>query len=40
MNKTEILYGILSLVWGLILIVGLVRVRRLLKSINEKIDKF
>ncbi|WP_265213095.1 hypothetical protein [Anaerococcus sp. NML200537] len=40
MNKTEILYGILSLVWGLILVVGLVRVRRLLKSINEKIDKF
>lgn len=40
MNKTEILYGILSLVWGLILIVSLVRVRRLLKSINEKIDKF
>lgn len=40
MNKTEILYGILSLGWGLILIVGLVRVRKLLKSINEKIDKF
>ena len=40
MNKTEILYAILSLAWGAMLIVGIVRVKRLLKAINEKIDKF
>lgn len=39
MNNTELLYFILSLVWGLILIVGIVRIKKLLKSINEKIDK-
>lgn len=39
MNNTELLYLILSLGWGLILIVGLVRIKKLLKSINEKIDK-
>lgn len=39
MNNTELLYLILSLVWGLILIVGIVRIKKLLKSINEKIDK-
>lgn len=39
MNRTEILYGILSLGWGSMLIVGIVRVKRLLKAINEKIDK-
>ncbi len=39
MNNTELLYLILSLGWGLILIVGIVRIKKLLKSINEKIDK-
>ncbi|WP_296127352.1 hypothetical protein [uncultured Anaerococcus sp.] len=39
MNRNEILYGILSLAWGSMLIVGIVRVKRLLKAINEKIDK-
>lgn len=39
MPRGEILYAFLSLVWGIILIVGIIRVKRLLKSINEKIDK-
>lgn len=39
MNNTELLYLILSLGWGLILIVGILRIKKLLKSINEKIDK-
>lgn len=39
MNNTELLYLTLSLGWGLILIVGIVRIKKLLKSINEKIDK-
>lgn len=39
MNNTELLYLIFSLGWGLILIVGIVRIKKLLKSINEKIDK-
>lgn len=39
MNNTELLYLISSLVWGFILIVGIVRIKKLLKSINEKIDK-
>ena len=39
MTNGEILYGFLSLAWGVILIVGIVRVRKLLKSINDKIDK-
>lgn len=39
MNNTELLYLISSLLWGLILIVGIVRIKKLLKSINEKIDK-
>ncbi len=38
MTREEILYAFLSLVWGIILVVGIVRVKRLLKSINEKID--
>lgn len=39
MTREEILYTFLSLAWGIILIVGIVRVKRLLKSINEKIDR-
>lgn len=39
MTREEILYAFLSLVWGIILVVGIVRVKRLLKSINEKIDR-
>lgn len=39
MNNIELVYLISSLLWGLILIVGTVRIKKLLKSINEKIDK-
>lgn len=39
MTREEILYTFFSLVWGIILVVGIVRVKRLLKSINDKIDK-
>lgn len=39
MTREEILYALLSFAWGIILVVGIVRVKRLLKSINEKIDK-
>lgn len=39
MTREEILYALFSLAWGIILVVGIIRVRRLLKSINEKIDK-
>lgn len=37
MTREEILYTFLSLAWGIILVVGLVRVKRLLKSINDKL---
>ena len=39
MTRREILYGFLSLGWGIILIVAIIRVKRLLKSINDKIDR-
>ncbi|WP_263285020.1 hypothetical protein [Anaerococcus murdochii] len=39
MTREEILYTFLLLAWGIILVVGIVRVKRLLKSINDKIDK-
>ncbi|EEI86077.1 hypothetical protein HMPREF0072_1420 [Anaerococcus lactolyticus ATCC 51172] len=39
MTRGEILYAFLSLALGIILVVGIVRVKRLLKSINDKIDK-
>ncbi len=39
MTREEILYTFFSLAWGMILVVGIVRVKRLLKSINDKIDR-
>lgn len=39
MTRGEILYGFLCLGWGIILIVAIIRVKRLLKSINDKIDR-